>query len=282
MPERWPEIPTAIKDRFAGLDLILHAGDVGELWVLDELSHLAPVVAVHGNDETDEASAALPYQQVICLAGQRVLLCHSHQPDRAAELASRKSGEWEPKLQRCVNHAQRHGAAIYVFGHTHIPMTRSIGGVLLVNPGAIASGNALCRQTVQSVAVLEIASTGRASTDHIRIDGPPGSRVPSVDCSKTFGEAFSQVSENIASQEVELAYRRARATGVTVEQELQDVVLRVARRCWGHELDLMSRAALLREAEEDDTLSPDLMARFRALLDKVDGVEDGLPEKGKG
>jgi hypothetical protein len=46
MPERWPELPGAIFDVFAGVDLILHAGDVGELWVLDRLSAIAPVLAV--------------------------------------------------------------------------------------------------------------------------------------------------------------------------------------------------------------------------------------------
>ena len=282
MPERWPEIPSAVQECFAGVDLILHAGDVGELWVLDELGRLAPVVAVHGNDETNEASAALPYEQLIGLAGQRVLLCHSHQPDRAAERASRKSGEWEPKLQRRVDHAHRHGATIYVFGHTHIPMTRSIGGVLLVNPGAVASGNAICRQTVQSAAILEIASTGEASIDHIRLDGSPGSRIPSVNYTKAFGEALSQVSESIASREVEMAYRSARAAGITVERVLQDVVLRVARKCWAQELDLMDSDALLCEAEEDEALSPELRARFRTLLCEADDVEDDLVGKVKG
>ena len=51
-------LPASLLDIFAGVDLILHAGDIGELWVLDELSHIAPVVAVHGNDETAEATEA--------------------------------------------------------------------------------------------------------------------------------------------------------------------------------------------------------------------------------
>ena len=97
---RWPEIPATVQRHFSGVDLILHAGDVGELWVLDELSSIAPVIAVNGNDATEEATAALPYEQVIGLAGQRVFLCHSHQPDRAAEMASRTSDEWRPKMAR--------------------------------------------------------------------------------------------------------------------------------------------------------------------------------------
>ena len=56
MPERWPRLPSCIFSLFDGVDLILHAGDVGELWVLDELSLIAPVIAVHGNDDTEQVS----------------------------------------------------------------------------------------------------------------------------------------------------------------------------------------------------------------------------------
>jgi putative phosphoesterase len=52
MPERCAALPPALFETLRGVDLLLHAGDVGELWVLDRLSALAPVVAVHGNDET--------------------------------------------------------------------------------------------------------------------------------------------------------------------------------------------------------------------------------------
>lgn len=266
MPERWPELPGAVQEHFAGVDLILHAGDVGELWVLDQLSLLGPVIAVHGNDETDEATAALAYEQLIGLAGQRVLLCHSHESDRTAELASRKSDDWEPKLRRCVAQAKRHGASIYVYGHTHIPMTQRIDGVLLVNPGAIASGNAICRQTVQTIAILEVATSGEVTIEHSRVDGSPDPRIPAVNCTRGFGRALSQVSESIASHQVELAYQRARSEGIVVERKLQDVVLRVARKCWSRELDLMDVDTLLCEAEADGTLGAELKARFRTIL----------------
>jgi putative phosphoesterase len=48
MPQRCAALPDAVFDALKGVDLILHAGDVGELWVLDHLSTIAPVVAVHG------------------------------------------------------------------------------------------------------------------------------------------------------------------------------------------------------------------------------------------
>jgi len=274
MPERWPEIPPLVEEHFFGVDLILHAGDVGELWVLDTLGSLAPVVAVHGNDETEEAAGALPYAQVLGLAGRRVLLCHSHWPDRVAELASRKSDEWAPKLERCVAQAKRHGASIYVYGHTHIPMARWVDGVLLLNPGAIASGNAVSRQTVQTIGTLEIGPTGELACEHFRVDVADDRSIPEVDLSAGFGEALSSFSEFIATPEVLRAYRRARKQDLVVEPELQEVVLRVARRCWSGELEWMDGDSILVEAEADDRIGPVLETKLRSILSMGDVSND--------
>lgn len=51
-----------------------------------------------------------------------------------------------------------------------------------------------------------------------------------------------------------------------VEPELQDVVLRVARRCWSRELERMDVDSLLVEAEADDRLDPALKTKLRSLL----------------
>src|SRR5438270_12851219 len=95
MPQRCAELPAALKDVFCDVNLILHAGDVGELWVLDQLGDIAPVIAVHGNDETPDAQRELPYQQVVMIGGQRIVLCHSHHPDYATEMALRKDDAWQ-------------------------------------------------------------------------------------------------------------------------------------------------------------------------------------------
>src|SRR5437762_3808745 len=64
MPQRCAALPETVSRVLAGVDLILHAGDVGDLQVLDALSEIAPVVAVHGNEEPPEAKRELPYQQL--------------------------------------------------------------------------------------------------------------------------------------------------------------------------------------------------------------------------
>src|SRR5262247_251704 len=110
MPERCAALPPSLFDVLQGVELVLHAGDVGELWVLDQLSALAPVVAVHGNDDTADAQRELPYQQVVAVAGQRIVLTHAHYPDRAQELGSRRDDAWGPKLERRAAFGRRAGA----------------------------------------------------------------------------------------------------------------------------------------------------------------------------
>jgi uncharacterized protein len=169
MPQRFKAFPAGIFDLFADVDIILHAGDVGELWVLDELSRIAPVVAVHGNDETPEAENALPYLQTLSIAGHRIVVTHAHYPDRAIELASR-TDNWHPHFQRRAEFGRQHQASIVIYGHLHIPMHLEYEGIHLVNPGAIASGNPWTRQLIQTVAILVLEDREPAQVTHFDVN----------------------------------------------------------------------------------------------------------------
>src|SRR5689334_15930959 len=102
--------PPILRDIFQDVDIILHAGDVSELSVLDELGEIAPVIAVQGNDESSQIKEILPFQQVVSVGGKRILLCHSHHPDVATELAMRADDSWQPKLQYRIRLGQSAGA----------------------------------------------------------------------------------------------------------------------------------------------------------------------------
>ena len=101
---------------------------------------------------------------------------------------------------------------------------------------------------------------------HYRVDDSGDDTIPDIDLSAGFGKAFSRCSEAIASPEVQMAYRRARLQGLTIEPELHDVVLRIARRCWARELTLMDVDSLVAEAESDDRLDPELRTKLRSVL----------------
>ncbi len=237
MPLRWPELPPTLFTALASVDLLLHAGDVGELWVLDELSQIAPVVAVHGNDETAEATAQLPFQQVLSVAGRRILLWHSHYPDRAEELASRKVDRWGNILGRTAQQAQTAGATIGILGHLHVPFVRDYQGITIINAGALASGNFLTRQSPQTVARLYLLEGGGLYVTHIDLASGDVHR-PRVDWDKPFSDALNYTSISIVVPDDEKAVVQLNRQIYEADPAGHGEILRtVALPCWLGERD---------------------------------------------
>lgn len=106
---------------FAGVELLIHAGDLSVLSVLSELETIAPVVAVQGNIEEDEVRLKLPIKREVVVGHCRIGIVHilgdSHNRERVAR--------HEFPGARCV-----------VFGHSHIPWNDDHNGLLLFNPGS--------------------------------------------------------------------------------------------------------------------------------------------------
>jgi uncharacterized protein len=269
LPERCLALPPAVFTVLRGVDLVLHAGDVGELRVLDQLSALAPVVAVHGNDETAEAQHALPYQQVIAVAGQRILLTHAHYPDRDEELASRHSDAWEPILERRAAMGRRAGAGIVVFGHTHVPMARSHHGVFLINPGAIASGNAITRQRVQTVALLFLRDDGTPFVTHVDLAAPRQRFEPRIDWDAGFRAASGRFSESILAPDLAADWERWERLAQLAPEAHRAALLRAAHRCWSGEQTAITREELLAELRADVSIPAAVLARFEAAVSRA-------------
>jgi putative phosphoesterase len=113
-----------IRKAFAGVDLILHAGDVGGQDVLDALAAMAPIVeAVYGNVD-DPHDPALAKERVVTVGAITIHVSHGHELGRPtpALVLARYSGE------------------VVVFGHTHRAVTVTEAGRLAVNPGAAGPG----------------------------------------------------------------------------------------------------------------------------------------------
>jgi putative phosphoesterase len=110
-----PEVFPALE----GVDLILHAGDVGGQSILDELSGIAPVRAVFGNTDPP-GQPGLKARQVLDIQGLSIHVSHGH------EVGS-------PTTEKLL---ARYTADVIVFGHTHKPLIERSGTRLVVNPGA--------------------------------------------------------------------------------------------------------------------------------------------------
>lgn len=270
MPDRCPQLPAALFEVLHGVDLLLHAGDVGELWVLDRLSIIAPVIAVHGNDDTVDTQRELPYQQILTVAGQRLVLTHAHYPDRTQELDSRKDDAWGPKLERRAGFGHSAGASIVVFGHTHIPMAHHYQNMLLINPGAIAAPNCVLHQRIQTVAVLFIRDDGLPIVRHIDLATPERVFVPQFDEHAGFAAAFSQYADSIMAADLEAIWydleQYARSLAPEVRAVLRAGTRHVQERRWLGDQTLITRAELLAEIQLADAIPADVRARITMLL----------------
>jgi putative phosphoesterase len=253
MPQRWAQLPTAVSQIFANVQLIFHAGDVGELWALDELSQIAPVIAVHGNDETEAAERELPYQQLVTIGGQRLLLWHSHYPNRVDELHARRSGSLREGLLRNIARAKSTGARLVHFGHWHLPLVFAHDGIVAVNAGAIASGNPFQQQTIQTVALLFVLRNGRFHITHVNLAEPERTYTPQTNVDAGFEKNFEIYGRSILAPDLEFLpkvdlsqiYRADRGAFL-------DVWLPLAHRVWAGEKPHVELADLLAAVKTAD------------------------------
>ena len=265
MPERCVAFPESISDVFQDVDLLLHAGDLGELWVLDRLSAIAPVIAVHGNDETQDVQRELPYQQLISVAEQRILLWHSHYPDPAEDKANR-GGPWHRILTCQAERAQQVGASIVVFGHTHVPMTYQYDGIWLVNPGALASGSLFTRQDHQTAALLFICDDGEPFIAHVDLALPNQLCVPNIDWSAGFETAVDQFQSPIVEQDLLESIDELGKQTYSDLEALKEAILPLCHPCWTGEKRHITRAELLNAIESSMDIAPIDREKVIAIL----------------
>jgi hypothetical protein len=265
MPERCAALPASVFDVLRDVDLLLHAGDLGELWVLDRLSTIAPVVAVHGNDDTQDAQRELPYQQLIFIAGQRILLWHSHYPDPAEDKANR-GGQWQRILARQAERGQQVGAQIVVFGHAHVPMTCQYDSVLLVNPGALASGSLFTRQKRQTVALLFIRDDGASFVVHVDLAVPDHAYVPNIDWEAGFGVALDEFQSPIVEQNLLEDIGKLGKQTYSDLEALKGAILPLCHQCWTGKKQHMTRAELLNEIKHNTSVAPTDKEKVIAIL----------------
>ena len=108
-----------VGDVFAGVDHILHAGDIGGDAIIEKLESFAPVTFVRGNNDDASGEDIVRTQ----IDGLRVLLTHIlPRPARP-----------DPRVTASLNGAP---ADIVVFGHSHLPHDERLGGVWYFNPAS--------------------------------------------------------------------------------------------------------------------------------------------------
>jgi putative phosphoesterase len=110
-----PKVP----ELFAGVDHILHAGDIGQTRLILQLEAIAPVSAVLGN--TDDAGLHFRQTEIVELGGHKFLIHHIVNPHALDEALEQR--------------LERERPAVVVFGHTHKQFSERIRSTLFFNPG---------------------------------------------------------------------------------------------------------------------------------------------------
>jgi uncharacterized protein len=136
-----------VAEALAGVERILHLGDVGKSEVLDVLARIAPVTAVRGNVDQGRACGHLPENDVVMIAGRYVYMLHDlgtlHLDPAAAKFAA------------------------VLFGHSHVPNFYRRKGVLYFNPGSCGPIRFRIRPTV---GLLTVDESGELEPQIVALD----------------------------------------------------------------------------------------------------------------
>ncbi len=127
-----PEAVAALR----GSDIIIHAGDVGNPAMIDQLRGIAPTFAVRGNIDKGKWAAGLPMTELVEVGELRFFVLHE-----ISQL------DFDPVAA---------GIAAVVFGHSHLPSIETRHGVLFLNPGSAGP-----RRFRLPVAVARVSVSGQ-------------------------------------------------------------------------------------------------------------------------
>ncbi len=124
IPVAADNIPKKVLEAFKDVDMVIHAGDLVDLSVLDTLKSVCKnVLAISGNMDSQKVKIKLPEKQVLEVGNYKIGIMHgSGHPNGLIELAA--------KIFKDDN------VNIVIFGHSHAAMNEKKGNVLYFNPGS--------------------------------------------------------------------------------------------------------------------------------------------------
>ena len=155
-----------------GAEAFIHCGDIGTRLVLDALAGLNAWFVWGNNDVPDDpflnqyvAALGLPLPPEpplrVRLAGRELAVFHGHELEFARLLEALRTGRAD-QVAELIGEAQ-----FVLYGHTHVASDEQVGGVRLINPGA------LHRARQYSVALLDLESDKLMSLPLPEVDGAP-------------------------------------------------------------------------------------------------------------
>lgn len=178
IPSTMRRLPEQVYHAFAGVELILHAGDIYSASVLDELEALAPVLAVGESTDAAIGQPRVEQRRFLALDGVHLGMVHKLDvpgvpgevlPGAIARDLPPGSDALDATLRRVFGRAVQ----VCVFGDTHHELLEWHGDLLLLNPGSPTLPRQMMR--LGTVATLEITADAVSAAIHQLSDfpGPP-------------------------------------------------------------------------------------------------------------
>ena len=153
--------PPHIAESLAGVDAIIHAGDIYQPSCLDWLEKIAPVYAVElgAGAHFQEDPRVVDMSRVLELEGHTIGLIHDLMvPGMAQEITQytplAKHFPADADLSSALETVFHDDVGIVIFGHTHYPVVEEFQGILMVNPGSPSLPKQIRR--LGQVAIMEL------------------------------------------------------------------------------------------------------------------------------
>jgi len=137
-------LPENLIKGLEGCDLIIHAGDLVDLSVLEPLKKIAKVEAVCGNMDGHDVKCKLAEKKILNVQGKKICIMHGFgHPDKLVDILKKEFFQEKPD--------------IIIFGHSHAPKNEYIEGVLFFNPGSVTD---TVFAPYRSYGIIEIGNNG--------------------------------------------------------------------------------------------------------------------------
>lgn len=143
MPKRAKALPLTLIENLKSVDLIIHAGDWQTLDVYHQLCEFAPVEGVYGNVDDEPVRNQFEKNLVIEVGNVTIGITHGGGKNKTTE-------------KRALDQMEYENVDILIYGHSHIPVVKEIGDMLLFNPGSATDKR---RQSHFSFGLINVGDT---------------------------------------------------------------------------------------------------------------------------
>lgn len=125
------------------VDMIIHAGDYKTMKVVNLLRQHKNFIGVYGNVDEHPIRDILKETEIIDVMGYKIGIFHGH-------------GDNKTTSERAFDRFKENNVDIIIFGHSHQPLIKTVGSVLMLNPGSLASKR---KERWYSYIILELTQT---------------------------------------------------------------------------------------------------------------------------